>query len=173
MRTCNIADSIFKSDANSTNPNGYVILTELVENKGNHLEPVIAALKIAQTKYGLDIVNIASVYGRSNKQMINDITHNRLFWDTKKGLYLVKAFGLQLPSNVALNSTSLYGSNIKTELDLEQYLIQQSFDKTAKRLGGKKAYQKAFDKGDTRKRTAILDYRKASIAVGFYVRCCP
>ena len=64
-------------------------------------------------------------------------------------------------------------NNIKTELDLEQYLIQQSFDKTAKRLGGKKAYQKAFDKGDTRKRTAILDYRKASIAVGFYVRCCP
>ena len=31
-------------------------------------------------------------------------------------------------------------NNIKTELDLEQYLIQQSFDKTAKRLGGKKAY---------------------------------
>ena len=147
--------AVFKSDVNSTNPNGYVILTELVENKGNRLEPVIAALKIAQTKYGLDIVNIASVYGRSNKQMINDITHNRLFWDTKKGSHLVKAFGLQLPSNVALNSASLYGSNIKTELDLEQYLIQQSFDKTVKRLGGQKAYQEAFDKGDT-----VLSYRQ-------------
>ena len=31
-----------------------------------------------------------------------------------------------MPSNVALTSANLYGSNIKTESDLEQYLIQQN-----------------------------------------------
>ena len=99
----------------------------------------------------------------------------------------MNAFQLQLPSQLR-SDASLSEANIKTNLDLAQEeslknqddvkfsmddAEQSSFDKTAKLLGGQEAYQKAFDKRDTRKRTAILDYRKASIAVGFYVRCCP
>ena len=99
---------------------------------------------------------------------------------------MLTSFGLRLPTEKSKNG--LLGSSVLLATDIVNQQAadnqddvkfsmddaeQSSFDKTAKRLGGKKAYQKAFDKGDTRKRTAILDYRKASIAVGFYVRCCP
>ena len=97
----------------------------------------------------------------------------------------MNAFQLQLPSQLR-SDASLSKANIKTNLDLaqeeslkNQYDVkfsmddaeQSSFDKTAKRLGGQEAYQKAFDKGDTRKRSAISENPSASIALGFYIRC--
>ena len=71
-----------------------------------------------------------------------------------KGQQFLTTERLQSPWDFTSDAV-LSKNNIKTELDLEQYLIQQSFDKTAKRLGGQEAYQEAFDKGDT-----VLSYRQ-------------
>ena len=56
-----------------------------------------------------------------------------------KGQQFLNTVNLQLGLDFT-SGADLSKNNIKTELDLEQYLIQQSFDKTAKHLGGKKAY---------------------------------
>ena len=77
-----------------------------------------------------------------------------LYWHKGKGQQFLTTERLQSPWDFTSDAV-LSKNNIKTELDLEQYLIQQSFDKTAKRLGGQEVYQEAFDKGDT-----VLSYRQ-------------
>lgn len=112
-----------------TQPNGYVVLTELIEQVDGKNKPVIAALHLKQTKQGLELINIASVYGRSNSQIQRGLENDVLYWNKQKGSQFVIAFGLQLPSHMQ-SVTNLSVSNIKTEADLSQYQSQQNNPKS-------------------------------------------
>ncbi len=103
----------------STRENGYVVLTELIEREDAKDKPVIAALHLKQDANGLELINIASVYGRSNDQIQHGLENDLLYWNNKKGADLVNAFGLQLPSYALKNQP--YKGNVKTETDLSQY----------------------------------------------------
>lgn len=120
--------AVMKSE---TQPNGYVVLTELIEQVNDKNKPVIAALHLKQTKQGLELINIASVYGRSNSQIQRALESNLLYWNKAKGSQFVTAFGLQLPSHMQ-SATNLSVANIKTETDLSQY--QRSTSRSAMKI---------------------------------------
>lgn len=109
----------------STEPNGYVVLTELIERENGKDKPVIAALHLKQDANGLELLNIASVYGRSNAQIQRGLNNDLLYWNKAKGTKFVSTFGLQLPAYVD-NNSSLSIRNVKTETDLSQYQNPQS-----------------------------------------------
>lgn len=141
--------AVMRSNSNSSNPNGYIVLTELVENENGKDKPVIAALHLRQDANGLELLNIASVYGRSNPQIQRGLDNDLLYWNNKKGTNFVDTFGLQLPAYVSQNM-SQKGSqfvesfglqlpakidsetmsqsevDIKTEADLSQYQSENS-----------------------------------------------
>ena len=132
--------AIFKSADTSTNPNGYVVLTELIEHDFNtgKEKPVIAALdirKVGQQK--IEVVNITSIYGRWDWQIEKAVEHldkqgnkasDLLYWHTTKGHQLSNSFGLRLPT--WLNSLDdLSNRNIKTEQDLLQYQKDKEMEK--------------------------------------------
>ncbi|WP_219843702.1 MuF-C-terminal domain-containing protein [Haemophilus haemolyticus] len=127
----------------STQQNGYVVLTELTENVNGVNKPVVAALHLKQTSQGIELINIASVYGRNNSQIQRGLENDLLYWNKKKGVNfldnltlqlrsplsetnstkgtnLIDTFGLQLPAYVSERSP-LLGKNLKTEVDLSQY----------------------------------------------------
>lgn len=127
----------------STQQNGYVVLTELMENVNGINKPVVAALHLKQTSQGIELINIASVYGRNNSQIQRGLENDLLYWNKKKGANFldnltlqlrsplsetnsIKSYqfartaGLQLPSSLT-SVDNLSVSNIKTEADLSQY----------------------------------------------------
>lgn len=110
--------AVIKSE---TQGNGYIVLTELVEQENGRDKPIIAALHLKQDANGLELINIASVYGRSNSQIQRGLDNDLLYWNKQKGTNFIDTFGLQLPAYVS-ESSSLLGKNIKTEADLSQYL---------------------------------------------------
>ncbi|VEH67248.1 Uncharacterised protein [Rodentibacter pneumotropicus] len=80
--------AVMKSAPQSTQQ-GYVVLTELVEQENDWDKPVIAALHLKQdTTNGLELINIASVYGRSKSQVQRGLNDDLLYWNNKKGLNL-------------------------------------------------------------------------------------
>lgn len=103
-----------------TQENGYVVLTELVEREGGKDKPVIAALHLKKTNQGLELISIASVYGRSNAQIQRGLERDLLYWNKAKGSQFLTAFGLRLPSHMQ-SDVNLSAFNIKTEADLSQY----------------------------------------------------
>lgn len=128
----------------STQQNGYVVLTELMENVNGINKPVVSALHLKQTSQGIELINIASVYGRNNSQIQRGLENDLLYWNKKKGANFldnltlqlrsplsetnsIKSYqfartaGLQLPSSLT-SIDNLSVSNIKTEADLSQYL---------------------------------------------------
>ena len=132
----------------STQQNGYVVLTELTENVDGVNKPVVAALHLKQTSQGLELINIASVYGRNNSQIQRGLENDLLYWNSKKGAnfldnltlqlrsplsetssvkgsHLVNRLGLQLSPGFDSN-TNLSARNVKTETDLSQYQNPQS-----------------------------------------------
>lgn len=104
----------------STQENGYVVLTELVEREDGKDKPVIAALHLKKTNQGLELISIASVYGRSDTQIQRGLERDLLYWNKTKGSQFLTAFGLQLPSHMQ-SDASLSLNHIKTEADLSQY----------------------------------------------------
>ena len=109
----------------STQENGYVVLTELVEREDGKDKPVIAALHLKKTNQGLELISIASVYGRSNAQIQRGLERDLLYWNKAKGSQFLTAFGLQLPSHMQ-SDVNLSVSNIKTEAELSQYQSENS-----------------------------------------------
>lgn len=109
----------------STQENGYVVLTELVERENGKDKPVIAALHLKKTNQGLELISIASVYGRSNSQIQRGLERDLLYWNKAKGSQFLTAFGLQLPSHMQ-SDVNLSVSNIKTEAELSQYQSENS-----------------------------------------------
>ena len=117
--------AIFKSDKKSSNPNGYVVLTELIEKELGMDKPVIAALHVKQTPKGLEVINIASVHGRRKGQLQSAVEGEVLYWNKTKGYPFSDSVGLQLPRRFSeLDNLSI--SNIKTEADLSQYQAKQN-----------------------------------------------
>ncbi|MFU2076875.1 hypothetical protein [Avibacterium endocarditidis] len=103
----------------STENNGYVVLTELIENVNGANKPVIAALHLKQDVNGLELINIASVYGRNHSQIQRGLDNDLLYLNKEKGKNFADTFGLQLPAYVSQDSP--LAANIKTESDLSQY----------------------------------------------------
>ncbi|WII95065.1 hypothetical protein LU276_08660 [Moraxella haemolytica] len=85
--------AIMKSAQTSSNPNAYLVLTELIEKENTKDKPVIDVLSATQKQDGIEI---NSVYGRSKSQIERDL-NNVLYWDNKKGQQFIDSFGYQLP----------------------------------------------------------------------------
>lgn len=127
----------------STQQNGYVVLTELMENVNGINKPVVSALHLKQTSQGIELINIASVYGRNNSQIQRGLENDLLYWNKKKGANFLDNLTLQLRSPLSeINSikgsqflkthplqlhwdltsdANLSMRDIKTEADLSQY----------------------------------------------------
>lgn len=103
--------------------NGYIVLTELLERNisTGKDEPVISALHLKKTKDGIEVINIASVYGKNLGGLQNMLNHDLVYWNKTKGSQFIESFGLQLPSKIDSKTMSLPVDNIKTETDLSQY----------------------------------------------------
>ncbi|WP_417212032.1 hypothetical protein [Acinetobacter venetianus] len=111
--------AIFKSGGKATK-SGFVILTELIEkdfDTGND-KPVIAALHVKNNKKGVDIVNIASIYGRSDSQLKKAFENDLLYFNKAKGQQFLNTVELQLPRGFTSDITDLL-HNIKTDEDLK------------------------------------------------------
>lgn len=143
--------------------NGYVVLTELNEYRNGKNNPVIAALHFKQDKNGVELINIASAYGKESLSSLQKmLDKSLLYWNNKKGTDFVNTFGLQLPAyvlknqspkgylfanraglqlpSVVVSSDNLSALNIKTEDDLKQYLPEVKFSTATAPL------ENAFDK---------------------------
>ena len=136
----------------STQQNGYVVLTELMENVNGINKPVVAALHLKQTSQGIELINVASVYGRNNSQIQRGLENDLLYWNKKKGVNFLdnltlqlrsplsetnstkgyqfaRTVGLQLPSSLT-SVDNLSVSNVKTEAELSQYLSAKNNQET-------------------------------------------
>ena len=124
--------AVMRSQSNSSNPDAYLVLTELVEHEKGKDKPIIAALSFEKNADGnLELINVASAYGRRANQLNRDL-ENLLYWNTTKGEQLINNFSLLETDNSdslrssLLNADRLVGLNIKTEQDLSQYQSENS-----------------------------------------------
>ncbi|MFZ7164580.1 LPD38 domain-containing protein [Avibacterium avium] len=142
--------AVMKSAPQATQQ-GYVILTELVEDNPltGGKEPVVSALHLKQDANGLEIINIASVYGKNLRGLQNMLNHDLLYWNNKKGSDIVDTFGLQLPAYVSQDSP--IAANIKTELDLSQYKNgkEARFSQRENQDLSEQRYNQAKENGET------------------------
>ncbi|MEE6076465.1 hypothetical protein [Avibacterium paragallinarum] len=122
--------AVMQSRESSTNPEAYLVLTELKEVERNKEMPVIAALKFTKNKNGdLELIEVASAYGRKNIKVAKDLESGVLYWNKEKGNHFFDNFSLSAESNFNLsalrtslsNNDYLSARNIKTESDLSQY----------------------------------------------------
>lgn len=119
-RHLNSPIAVFKSSVSSSNPDGYVVLTELVEREKGKDKPIIAALNLGRAKNGLELLDISSVYGRNNGQLTRAFNQDLLYLDKAKGRHFLTTRPLQLHWDIT-SDADLVGRNIKTDSDLAQY----------------------------------------------------
>lgn len=119
-RHLNSPIAVFKSSASSSNPDGYVVLTELVEREKGKDKPIIAALNLGRAKNGLELLDISSVYGRSNGQLTRAFNQDLLYLHKAKGRHFLTTRPLQLHWDIT-SDADLVKRNIKTDSDLAQY----------------------------------------------------
>lgn len=119
-RHLNSPIAVFKSSASSSNPDGYVVLTELVERERGKDKSIIAALNLGRAKNGLELLDISSVYGRNNGQLTRAFNQDLLYLDKAKGRHFLTTRPLQLHWDIT-SDADLVGRNIKTDSDLAQY----------------------------------------------------
>lgn len=108
--------AVFES---TTKKDAFVVLTELFERENSKDKPVIAALHISKGKRGVDLVDIASVYGRHDKQLEKAFNNNLLYLNKEKGRQFLKTHPLQLHWDIT-SDADLSARNIKTDADLKQ-----------------------------------------------------
>lgn len=111
--------AIFQS---ATNAHSLVVLTELYEYEDNKEKPMIAALHInkGKGKHGADLINVSSVYGRSDMQLVRAFDTDLLYANEKKVQDFLTTHPLQLHWDIT-SSSELSIRNIKTEMDLVQW----------------------------------------------------
>lgn len=144
--------AVFKS---ATRADSFVVLTELMERENGRDKPVIAALHLQKGKRGLNLVDIASVYGRSNGQLVRAFDTDLLYLNKQKGRQFLTTHPLQLHWDIT-SDADLSARNIKTNEDLTQGADpQQEFAATVQQYGGEAAYEQAKAAGETE-----LDYRQ-------------
>lgn len=119
-RHLNSPIAVFKSSASSSNPDGYVVLTELVEREKGKDKPIIAALNLGRAKNGLELLDISSVYGRNNGQLTRAFNQDLLYLHKAKGRHFLTTRPLQLHWDIT-SDADLVKRNIKTDSDLAQY----------------------------------------------------
>lgn len=112
--------AVMRSNPSSTNPNGLVVLTELNEVVNGKEKPIIAALQLKKSGDQLEVINIASVYGRDLDTQIGNDLSRAIYWNKTKGYQFARTVGLQLPSSLT-SVDNLSVSNVKTEAELSQY----------------------------------------------------
>ncbi len=105
--------------SSTTKADSFVVLTEILERENGRDKPVIAALHLDKGKYGLDLVNIASVYGRSDQQLVRAFDTDLLYLNKQKGRQFLKTHPLQLHWDIT-SDADLLKRNIKTNEDLAQ-----------------------------------------------------
>ena len=108
--------AVFKS---ATRADSFVVLTELMERENGRDKPVIAALHLQKGKRGLNLVDIASVYGRSNGQLVRAFDTDLLYLNKQKGRQFLTTHPLQLHWDIT-SDADLSARNIKTNEDLTQ-----------------------------------------------------
>ncbi len=123
--------AIFKS-ADTASKNGYIVLTELRETdtKSGKAKPVVVALHVKASNTGIEIVNVASVYGRSTAQLQRALDNDLLYWNKEKGQLFLKTVGLQLPLELQ-SDADLSNANIKTNEDLVKYQEQPLYSRSS------------------------------------------
>lgn len=119
-RHLNSPIAVFKSSASSSNTDGYVVLTELVEREKGKDKPIIAALNLGRAKNGLELLDISSVYGRNNGQLTRAFNQDLLYLHKAKGRHFLTTRPLQLHWDIT-SDADLVKRNIKTDSDLAQY----------------------------------------------------
>nr|DAK16695.1 MAG TPA: ParB ddrB-like ParB superfamily domain [Caudoviricetes sp.] len=112
--------AVMRSNPSSTNPNGLVVLTELNEVVNGKEKPIIAALQLKKSDGQLEVINIASVYGRDLDTQIGNDLSRAIYWNKTKGYQFARTVGLHLPSSLT-SVDNLSALNVKTETDLSQY----------------------------------------------------
>ncbi|MCI7480163.1 MAG: hypothetical protein MSA88_06985, partial [[Pasteurella] aerogenes] len=118
---------IFQSSPYSSNPDGYVVLTELTEfnEENNRNEPVIVALHLDQSGE-VQLIEVASAYGKNHQGLQNILNKDKVYyWNKTKGSQLTNVHWLQLPLKLR-SDANLSAQNIKTEADLSQYQSENS-----------------------------------------------
>ncbi|MFZ7255816.1 hypothetical protein [Avibacterium avium] len=106
-------------------------------------------MHLKQDANGLEIINIASVYGKNLRGLQNMLNHDLLYWNNKKGSDIVDTFGLQLPAYVSQDSP--LAANIKTESDLSQYQNNKEtrFSQRENQDLSEQRYNQAKENGET------------------------
>ena len=142
---------VFQSAPHSSNPDGYVVLTELTEfNQENQRnEPVIAALHLNK-KGEVQLIDVASVYGKNHQGLQNILNKDKAFyWNKAKGSQLANVHWLQLPLKLR-SDANLSANDIKTETDLSQYQSENSDIRFSRSENLTRAdYDQAKENGET------------------------
>ena len=114
--------AVMRSAKTSTNPGGYVVLTELMEEDviDGVQKPVVVTLFLKETGRGMEVLNVSSIHGRSKGQIDKALRGDGvLYWDKEKGPQLLHSLGLYLPPRLSTDA-NLSRANIKTNADLSQ-----------------------------------------------------
>ena len=111
--------AVFKS---ATQSNSFVVLTRLHERENGKEKPVIAAVHLSQGKgkHGADLIDVVSVYGRSDTQLERAFQDDLLYANKKKVQEFLTTHPLQLHWDIT-SETELSYHHIKTESDLAQW----------------------------------------------------
>lgn len=135
--------AVFKS---STVRGGYVVLTELTEadKQTGKDKPVVAALHLKTDKGGIEVIDVASSYGRSDSQLSRAFNQDLLYLDKIKARNL-NTERLQLPWDFT-SDFELYERNIKTDSDLVQYLKAENQGKFDKKQENAKQHTESIKK---------------------------
>ena len=135
--------AVFKS---STIRGGYVVLTELTEadKQTGKDKPVVAALHLKTDKGGIEVIDVASSYGRSDSQLSRAFNQDLLYLDKTKARNL-NTERLQLPWDFT-SDFELYECNIKTDSDLVQYLKAEKQGKFDKKQENAKQHAESIKK---------------------------
>ncbi|WP_439327584.1 MuF-C-terminal domain-containing protein [Lonepinella sp. BR2357] len=121
--------AVLQSSAHSSNPNGFVVLTELTEfnSDKNRDEPIIVALHLNQSGE-VQLLDVASAYGKEHDKLQEMIDNDPIYyWNKTKGSHLANVHWLQLPLKLRSNA-NLSANDIKTETDLSQYQSENKSD---------------------------------------------
>ena len=111
--------AVFKS---SSRADSFVVLTQLYERENGKEKPVIAAVHLSQGKgkHGADLIDVVSVYGRSDTQLERAFQDDLLYANKKKVQEFLTTHPLQLHWDIT-SETELSYRHIKTESDLAQW----------------------------------------------------
>ena len=111
--------AVFKS---ATQSNSFVVLTQLYERENGKEKPVIAAVHLnkGKGKHGADLIDVVSVYGRSDAQLERAFQNDLLYVHNEKVREFLATHPLQLHWDIT-SEPELFKRNIKTNNDLAQW----------------------------------------------------